>query len=166
MPKKYTFTEEQINEIKNAYEESKNTAQFRKMQCLKLRSENKKELQEIAEITGYHLKYVSQIISKYINHGLESFKKAKRVSKRRYLSFEAEKELLDEFSKEANSGQMLVLDDIRKAYSQKAGKETSKNGIYKVLARHGWRKVMPRSKHPQKASEEAIEAYKKNHRKN
>ena len=30
-----------------------------------------------------------------------------------------------------------------------------------VLERHGWRKVMPRSKHPQKASDEAIEASKK-----
>lgn len=30
-----------------------------------------------------------------------------------------------------------------------------------MLERHGWRKVMPRSKHPQKASEEAIEASKK-----
>ncbi len=30
-----------------------------------------------------------------------------------------------------------------------------------VLKRKGWRKVMPRSKHPKKASPEAIEASKK-----
>ncbi|MBR6825825.1 MAG: winged helix-turn-helix domain-containing protein [Oscillospiraceae bacterium] len=29
----------------------------------------------------------------------------------------------------------------------------SKTQIYYVLHRHGWRKVMPRSKHPQEASE-------------
>ncbi|MDE7249890.1 MAG: winged helix-turn-helix domain-containing protein, partial [Lachnospiraceae bacterium] len=33
--------------------------------------------------------------------------------------------------------------------------------IYCVLKRHGWRKVMPRSRHPKKASEEVIETSKK-----
>ncbi|MCI8758540.1 MAG: winged helix-turn-helix domain-containing protein [Oscillospiraceae bacterium] len=33
--------------------------------------------------------------------------------------------------------------------------------IYCVLHRHGWRKVMPRSKHPKKASEDEIAASKK-----
>ena len=33
--------------------------------------------------------------------------------------------------------------------------------IYYVLHRHGWRKVMPRSRHPKKASEEVIETSKK-----
>jgi hypothetical protein len=30
-----------------------------------------------------------------------------------------------------------------------------------LLARHGWRKVTPRGKHPDKASDEAMEASKK-----
>jgi len=33
--------------------------------------------------------------------------------------------------------------------------------VYRVLHRHGWRKVMPRSKYPKKASEEVIETSKK-----
>ena len=163
MPKKFKFNDEQIKEIRKAFENSKNTSEFKRIQCLKLRAENKMQLEEISVITGYNAKYISQLISKYIKSGLGEMQNKKREANRRHLSFEEEKELLTEFLKQAENGQMLVVDDIRKAYSEKVGKKTSKNGIYKVLARHGWRKVMPRSKHPNKASEEAIEAYKKNH---
>ncbi|MBR4040361.1 MAG: winged helix-turn-helix domain-containing protein [Clostridia bacterium] len=38
--------------------------------------------------------------------------------------------------------------------------KVSDTQIYYVLHRHGWRKIMPRSRHPKKASEEAIEASK------
>ncbi|MGI6691142.1 MAG: winged helix-turn-helix domain-containing protein [Christensenellales bacterium] len=30
--------------------------------------------------------------------------------------------------------------------------------IYAVLERHGWRKVIPRPRHPKKASQEVVEA--------
>lgn len=162
MPKKYTFTNEQIKEINEALEESKNTSEYKRIQCLKLRAENKLELQDIEGITGYDYKYVSQLISKYINKGIGEIYNKKRQANRRYISYEEEKELLSSFLIKAEKGQMLIVDDIRKAYSQRVGKETSPNGIYKVLERHGWRKVMPRSKHPKKASDEAIAAYKKN----
>ena len=39
----------------------------------------------------------------------------------------------------------------------------TRNMIYFLLQRHKWRKVMPQSRHEKKASDEAIEAYKKNH---
>ena len=40
-------------------------------------------------------------------------------------------------------------------------KDTGRGYIYMLLKRKGYRKVMPRSKHPKKAKEEAIEASKK-----
>ena len=46
-------------------------------------------------------------------------------------------------------------------FDEKLGKDTGRVYIYMLLERHGWRKIMPRSKHPQKASDEAIEASKK-----
>ena len=47
------------------------------------------------------------------------------------------------------------------SYEQAVGHRTGGSQIYYVLRRHGWRKVMPRSKHPKKASEEVIETSKK-----
>jgi len=41
-------------------------------------------------------------------------------------------------------------------YQEAAGHKVNSGQIYRVLNRHGWRKVMPRSRHPKKASEEVI----------
>jgi len=49
-----------------------------------------------------------------------------------------------------------------KEYEKRIGHEIRSHGqIYKLLKRHGWRKIKPRPEHPQKASEEEIEASKK-----
>ena len=36
------------------------------------------------------------------------------------------------------------------AYEKAIGHETSKSTIYNLLARHGWRKLMPRPFHPRR----------------
>lgn len=63
----------------------------------------------------------------------------------------------------AQAGQLVEVSAILRAYEEKTGRtlEKSHGQIYYVLKRHGWRKVMPRSKHPNKASDEVIEASKK-----
>lgn len=162
MPKKYSFTDEQIEEIEQAIKKCKNKNTYKKLECLKLRAVSKKKLQEIAEITGYNNKYVSQIISKYHNDGLKEILENKYTGNRRKLTIDEEKELLAPFLNEAAQGKMLVVSDIRKAYEQATGEKSATATIYYILARHGWRKIMPRSKHPNKATDEAIEAYKKN----
>ncbi len=79
------------------------------------------------------------------------------------MSFEEEKELLKKFDKAVQDGQIVEVSDILRAYEEKLGRSFEKDRarIYRVLQRHGFRKVMPRSKHPKKASNEAIEASKK-----
>ncbi len=53
-------------------------------------------------------------------------------------------------------------EEIAAAYDERFGKEhKSKSTVYYFLHKMGWRKVMPHSKHPDKASDEAIEALKK-----
>ena len=56
---------------------------------------------------------------------------------------------------------MVEISEIAKAYQAAVDHPVSNGQIYFVLHRHGWRKVMPRSKHPKKASEEEIAASKK-----
>ena len=57
---------------------------------------------------------------------------------------------------------MLDIREIEKAYQERVDHRIGHGQIYCVLNRHhGWRKIMPRSKHLKKASEEVIEASKK-----
>ena len=80
----------------------------------------------------------------------------------RNLSEWQEKELLEGFRQEAEKGRVITPREIKVAYDKLTGKETKDTFIYTVLRRNKWRVVMPRSKHPKKASDEEIESSKKN----
>ena len=74
---------------------------------------------------------------------------------------EDEAALLGPFREKAEKGQIVEVSEIKASYEQAVGHTIGGSQIYYVLRRNGWRKVMPRGKHPKKASEEAIEASKK-----
>ena len=65
------------------------------------------------------------------------------------------------FKARAEKGELVEISEIETAYQQAVGHSIGTSQIYYVLHRHGWRKVMPRSRHPKKASEEVIETSKK-----
>ena len=67
------------------------------------------------------------------------------------MTYEEEEEILSQFEEKANKGQMIVVSEIKAAYEEKVGHSIGGSQIYYVLQRHGWRKVMPRSKHPKKS---------------
>ena len=66
------------------------------------------------------------------------------------MTLEEEKALLARFVKAAGAGEMLNIHDLKAAYEKAIGHETSKSTIYNLLARHGWRKLMPRPFHPRR----------------
>lgn len=82
--------------------------------------------------------------------------------RRSYLTLQEEREFLAEFLKPAQEGGILVVNEVKKAFEAKVGDRVSKTTIYRMLARHGWRKVAPRRKHPG-ADPEEQEAFKKTH---
>lgn len=69
--------------------------------------------------------------------------------------------ILAPFKERAEKGELVEISEIAKAYQSAVDHPVSRGQIYFVLHRHGWRKVMPRSRHPKKASEEEIAASKK-----
>lgn len=77
------------------------------------------------------------------------------------MSYAEEEELLAPFREQAEKGELVEVSAIEAAYQEAVGHSIGTSQIYYVLHRHGWRKVMPRSKHPKKATEEVIETSKK-----
>jgi transposase len=63
--------------------------------------------------------------------------------------------------RDATEGKFVRIAEIKQAFEEMSGVKYKSSGFYKLLKRHDWRKVMPRGKHPKKASEEAMEASKK-----
>ena len=77
------------------------------------------------------------------------------------MSIEEEAAILAPFRERAAKGELVEVKEIEAAYQAAVDHPISVAQIYYVLHRHGWRKVMPRSRHPKKASDETIEASKK-----
>jgi hypothetical protein len=48
---------------------------------------------------------------------------------------------------------LLNIHDLKRAYEQAIGHATSNSTVYDLLARRGWRKLMPRPHHPTRDAE-------------
>lgn len=81
-----------------------------------------------------------------------------------WMSFEEEKEFLAPWLAKAESGSLVVASPIRAALAQRLGQPVKASVVYRMLARHDWRKVAPDTRHP-KSDPVVQEAWKKNSRK-
>ena len=154
------ISEEEYREIEAAAKANKNKRVAKRLEVLEMRYA-KKSNTEIAAKTGFNKLYVTTLIQIYKRQGLAEYIRIKQTSHRRNLSEAEEAEILAECEEEAEAGQMLTAEAVRKKLEEQLGRETSCNYVYRVMKRHGWRKVMPRSKHPKAANEEACDASKK-----
>ena len=149
---KYKFSEEQHAEIKAARKANRDKQIDKRLEVLELRCEGVSQ-KEIAEKTGYHRSHVCNLIKMYFEEGLQAVAETHYVGNRRNMSFEEEAEILEPFRQKAEQGQMLDIREIEKAYQEKVDHPIGHGQIYCVLKRHGWHKIMSRSKQSKKASE-------------
>ena len=160
MKMKYKFSSEDRAQIEEIRKANRDKQTERRLKVLDMRSEGK-TLEEISRATGFHRSHISNLIRKYFEEGLASISEKHYSGNRRNMSMDEEKAFLEPYRERAEQGQMLDVREIAAAYEKRVGHRIGKGQIYRVLQRHGWRKVMPRSRHPKKAAEEVIEATKK-----
>lgn len=160
MKMKYRFSPEDHEKIRAARKKNHDKQIERRLEALELRCEGLTQSQ-IAEKTGFHRSYVCSLIQKYFEEGLSSISEKHYVGNRRNMSFSEEEELLAPFQEQAERGKLVEISAIEKAYCEAVGHSIGTGQIYYVLHRHGWRKIMPRSRHPKKAAAEVIETSKK-----
>jgi len=105
----------------------------------------------IAEAMGVSLSTVNRAHMAYDRGGIKALKpKPIGGRKRENMTVAQEKALLARFAKAAGAGEMLNIHDLKRAYEQQIGHQTSNSTVYDLLARHGWRKLMPRPHHPKR----------------
>lgn len=120
---------------------------------------------QIALHTGLAVQSVHNFVSRYNRFGPQSIETpGKGGRKRSYLSFEEEADFLKSFEKKAASGQIATANEIKAALEKHLGLIVHKTTVYRILKRHGWRKISPRPYHV-KAKKEEQEDFKKNSRK-
>lgn len=158
--KMYRYTAEDRAIIAAARKLNKDKRAEKRLHALELRAAGK-SAREAASVTGFHAAYISQLTAKYQKGGIEAIAGNHYGGNRRNMGADEEAALLEPFREKAARGQIVEVSEIKASYEQAVGHSIGGSQIYYVLRRNNWRKVMPRGKHPKKASDEAIEASKK-----
>lgn len=162
--KREAFTQGQQEEIREALKCAKKKQDYQQLLILQALGAGTRKLAEIAADFSVSKSTVSHLLTSYRREGLSGIGSRNKGGNHRNMSVEEEVEILQAFQLRAEKGEMLEVAQIHAAYEKKLGRPVSKSVVYYMLSRHQWRKVMPRSEHPKKASPEQIEAYKKNDR--
>ena len=157
------FGERSEAEITAALKEKQLPHVYKRLMVLKLKIVDGLTNAEAGKHAGMHAISVSRLIQRYKAEGLEAVTGIRHNHGNRYMTNEEEIAFLEKYRAQSEAGHIIEVGEIYREYEKAVGHPVTRNAIYYLLRKHKWRKVMPRSKHPQKASKEAITAYKKNH---
>ena len=133
MPKTYKISAENAAEIKEVRKTITNKKVDRQLYAVQLRGEGLTN-DEIAQKLDTSDKMVSQWVSAYINNGgIAALLPKERIGMRRNLSIEEEKEFLSAYTKQAEAGQIIDLNELKAAYIEKVGHSIGSSQIYRML---------------------------------
>ena len=158
--RRYEISDEEFAKIKAAEKSTQDKRISRKLKVLMFRYSGMGN-KAIAEQLGISETRVAHLVGEYLKNGLEEYAKKKYGGNHRNMSEDDENKILESFKKKADAGQVITAKEIKKAFDEKLGRDTGRGYIYMLLERHGWRKIMPRSRHPKKADDATIAASKK-----
>ena len=120
-----------------------------------------RKAEEIAKQTGVSVTTVRRVISTYNRLGIAAIETAGTGGRRHeYMTLEQECSFLQPFFARAEKGEIATAEQIQQAFEAKVEHAVHISSIYRLLHRHGWRKLVPRPRHP-KANAEEQAAFKK-----
>lgn len=164
MPARAEFPEGSQEVLATLMQRAQTKAEFQRVQSVWLRATLDLPDEQIARAVGLSVNTVRCLCSRFRRHGVSALMGVGRGGRRHEnLTVDQEKEVLQPFLAQAGSGAVLHVGAIKSAYEKEVGHAVPKSTIYRLLARHGWRKLAPRPRHP-KAANEPQEAFKKNSR--
>ena len=160
--KRKAFSEEQKADITQGLREKNSPTDERRLLVLQAAEDGEQTTADLAKTFRLSTSSISHIIGSFRKGGTVGVRSTKLGGNRRNLSKEEEQEFLEKYAGQGEEGRILEVSEIWRAYEEKMGRAVSSCAVYGMLHRNGWRKVMPRSRHPKKASSEAIKGFKKN----
>jgi transposase len=117
---------------------------------------------EVAALLGVSTPAVWRWLSQYNRQGPVGLARKGRGGRRwAFLTLDRERELLAALQEEAGRGRVLTAKQIHGRVRQAVGKKVSLDYVYRLLHRHGWRKLGPRPRHVE-ADPQAQAEFKKN----
>lgn len=148
--------------IQTLMKKSTSVWEYRRLQCVSLRQFGMQS-QDVAKIVGLHPGSVKNIWMIFQHEGADGLLGERRGQARgkAHLSLKEEEALLAPFEAGAARGDLTVAQQIHHAHCKAVGKDLDESVTYRMLKRHGWRKVVPRPHHPKqnKTDQEAFQVF-------
>lgn len=143
-------TEEVLEALIKEQRKITNVREWRQMEAIWLREKLHISGSQVAEALNYRLQTVHLLWHKWLKQGLAIFADKKPPGGRNnaYMTAEEEDEFLRPFIEKAPQGGIVEIREIKEAFEARIGAMVPKSTIYRLLNRHGWRKIAPGKKHP------------------
>ncbi len=155
------FPEGSVERLERALRQARSKAEFQRVQCVWLRAWLGLNANQVAQALGWRPTSVRRLQAQYWRDGEVLWQRPGRGGRRHQnLKREEEARLLEGFFQRAERGGLLEVSRVKQAYEQRVGHAVPKSTVYRMLARHGWRKLAPRPRHPQ-ADRSRQQAFKK-----
>ena len=139
----------QVGAIHRAMLAAPNKSAFQRLQCLWLRANQDLSTEAIAQAVGLSVSHVRRVWSDYLRGGLAAAQGRPKGGRRHQnLTLAQEQAVLAPWQQQAQRGQLVTARGIKARYQQRLGRPVPDSTVYRLLARHQWRRVQPRPKHP------------------
>ena len=156
---------ELVGKARSAAESAKSVEELRAAQAILLPAQTGATLEQTAVLWGVGRASVSRLQAKFRRTTKTGAQERNWGGRRNALmSSKEEGEFLAPWLESAKAGGMLVVSPVRAALAARLGRPVKPSVVYRLLARHGWRKVAPDTRHP-KSDPAAQQDWKKNCRK-
>ena len=135
-------------------------AEMRRVQCVLFRCFGSDSV-SIARMVGYKPSHVRLVWRWFREGGWHRLlgERRGRNRGRAHLEREEEAEFLESFKVKSEKGNLVTASRIHEAHGKLLRKNLNPTVTYRLLERHGWRKIAPRPEHP-KHDPEAMKRFK------
>jgi transposase/transposase-like protein len=154
-------SESRIAELREFRKAGWSGMELRRFLCVWLRVERGTATKEIATAAGRHVNTVGRVQKDFADNGVPALAKGRGGGRMHQdMAPGEEAEFLAGFPKAAAGAPPLVVRETKAALEARLGREVHETTVYRMLKRHGWRKVAPRPRHP-KQDPKTAGAFKK-----
>lgn len=160
MARTYRFKPEEIQQAKQKRDQASDISEYRSALSVLLIAECGLNADQAAETLGVSRRTVFRNKANICNQN-DTPKKTWGGRRNSVLTIDEEKEFLSQWQDQATAGGVLTVPPIHAALIARLGYSIPISTTYRLLTRHGWRKVQPDTKHP-KSDPAKQEEFKKN----
>ena len=160
MARQLQISSEDIQRAQQLRDQATTVADYRKALSVILVAELSLDADQIADLLGTSRRTVFRDRGSIRNQD-DTPKNSWGGRRHCSMTIEEEREFLAQWEAKATVGGVLTVPPIHAALVERLGHDTPMSTTYRLLARHGWRKVQPDTKHP-KSDPALQDEFKKN----